>query len=153
MTILTWFFGLLLRVNPLYVFSFWSLMLLSSCALSGIGVGLSAYFPRFVWDTPAQRVSVWSLMWGFGLYTGYIVLMSIIVGFTYLVAARGEVPALLPSGVGIGVSGATPLPGEESAEWLVWFTGGLWALLLSAIATLVPLAMGAWRLQNYDWEH
>lgn len=153
MTILAWFFGLLLRVSPFYILSFWGLMLLSSCALSGIGVGLSAYFPRFVWDTPAQRVSVWSLMWGFGLYTAYIVLMSVIVGFTYLVAARGEIPTPVLDGSGLWVQGVAPLPAAVSAEWMVWLTGGLWAILLSAIATFVPLVMGAWRLQNYEWEH
>lgn len=128
-SLLILFYSVLLRIEFPYALLFWLLMMVSCASLSGIGVGLAALFPRFVWDNPAQRVSVWALLWGFGLYLAYVGSVSALAGIAYWLGLQTSVP------------------------YMAWWTGGLWILLLSAIALFVPMVLGAWRLEDYDWEH
>ncbi len=98
-------------------------------ALSGLGVGLAGLFPRFVYENPAHRASVWALLLGFVLATAYLMLCGVI----------GAAATLLP---------AQGLIGARAAEML-----GISLFVLLSLATgLVPIALAARRLRDYEWE-
>jgi ABC-2 type transport system permease protein len=107
-------------------------VIVSAAALSGLGVGLAAAFPRFVYENPAHRVSTWALILGFFATTGYMMLSGILFAVAWMVATN------LPgdNGPGIAYGGATLL-----------------YLALSGCAALIPLTLGAHRIESYQWEH
>ena len=107
-------------------------VVLACAALCGLGVGISASFPRFVYENPAHRVSFWALTLGFFTTLGYLFMTGILfVGAWYL-------------------SLRTQSPGETRILWattFVFYSG------VSFLSVIFPLAVGARRLSNYPWEH
>ena len=98
-------------------------------ALSGLGVGLSGLFPRFVYENPAHRASVWALVLGFVLATGYLLLCGLMAGGAYFAVTQWDVdsgPAYLAAGVGF--------------------------ILLSGATGAVPVQLAARRLRDYEWD-
>lgn len=103
------------------------------CAgLCGLGVGLSAIFPRFVYENPAHRVSAWALVLGFFAYAGYMLLVGAFYGIAYLVRLR---------------AGATHDMVIASAVAMLLHLG------LTLCTTILPIQIGAQRLAGYQWEH
>src|SRR6185437_10387212 len=100
----------------------------ASFALSGLGVGLAGLFPRFIYENPAHRASVWALVLGFVLATSYVVICGLIGGGAYVAITQGL--ATVPV-IEIAVAGF---------------------LLVSALTGFVPVQMATRRLQNYEWE-
>lgn len=98
-------------------------------ALSGLGVGLAGLFPRFLYENPAHRASLWALILGFAFATTYLIASGLIAALAYLGITRGG-----------------------------WPTGGVLMLavslfvLLSLAAGLIPIALAIRRLQRYEWE-
>jgi hypothetical protein len=98
-------------------------------ALSGIGVGLSGLFPRFIYENPAHRASVWALILGFVFGTGYLVLSGLIAAVSALIVTRGGVD--LKSVIAGSVTG---------------FIG------FSFLVGVIPVALASKRLRAYEWE-
>ncbi len=98
-------------------------------ALSGLGVGLAGLFPRFVYENPAHRASMWALLLGFGLATGYGLLCGLVGAGTYLLPAQGVL-------------------GTRAA----WVLGISLFVLLSLATGLVPILLASRRLRDYEWE-
>jgi len=107
-------------------------VVVSSAALSGLGVGLAAAFPRFVYENPAHRVSAWALILGFFAATGYMVVSGILFAVAWIVAAN------LPVGTA---------PGIVYGAFAVIYLG------ISACAVIFPLLLGARRIESYQWEN
>lgn len=128
LTLLT---GLLLRLPILTTLVQLALVVLCTAGLCGLGVGLSAALPRFVYENPAHRVSAWALILGFFTTTGYLLLSGTIFGIAYLMVTQGEV--------------FPPVP--------VFAVAALLFLILTAAAIFVPLGIGARRLERFAWEH
>jgi|GEM_PF-1486745 len=75
---------------------FWIAIAILSCmcfALSGIGVGLSGLFPRFLYDNPAHRASVWAMVLGFVFATLYVIFGGSFAVVGYLLVSHGYVAA------------------------------------------------------------
>lgn len=100
----------------------------ASFALSGLGVGLAGLFPRFVYENPAHRASVWALVLGFVLATTYVVVCGLIAGGAYVAITQGR----------------------ETRPIIEIAAAGF--LLVSALTGFVPVQCAARRLQNYEWE-
>lgn len=98
-------------------------------ALSGVGVGLSGLFPRFIYDNPAHRASVWALTLGFVLASAYVLAAGLTLGGAALLASEGILPA-----------------------HFAWLLGGALFVLLSLVTGLIPVALAARRLRRYDWD-
>ncbi|HLJ57363.1 MAG TPA: hypothetical protein VKT77_20160 [Chthonomonadaceae bacterium] len=124
--------GVLFGASPGAVAAELAIVVVSAAALSGLGVGLAAAFPRFVYENPAHRVSVWALIFGFFASTGYVLATGVVFATAWLVSLR------LPPGTG---------PGTAFAVAVIFY------LAVSAIAVWAPIGLGARRLQSYQWEH
>lgn len=127
---LTTFNGFVFRADAAGVAFQCTLITVISMALCGIGVGLSACLPRFVYENPAHRVSAWALILGFFTSLGYLFVSAIILVATFLLASQDVDHAL-----SIYIFGATLFA----------------ALTLSC--SLLPMAIGARRLTAYQWTH
>lgn len=125
LTLVVWYaFALsrLLALGTLVVF-------VSACfALSGLGVGLAGLFPRFVYENPAHRASVWALVLGFVLATGYVIISGLLAGGAYLAVLRGY-----------------------AAGPVVQITIASFGLI-SALTGFLPVQVATRRLCNYEWE-
>lgn len=130
-TALTLFSGLAFAAGITVVLIQLALVALCSMALCGLGVGISAALPRFVYENPAHRVSAWALILGFFATVGYLMATAIIFGVTWILAVRVE----------------------ESQTRLIYLIGAALYLALTVIATYVPMAIGARRIEVYQWEH
>ena len=107
-------------------------VIVSAAALCGLGVGLSAAFPRFVYENPAHRVSTWALVLGFFASTAYVVVSGILFAVGWLVATNlpdGNLPAVVYGCVILAY------------------------LSLSALTVYIPIVVGARRIEGYQWEH
>ncbi len=104
--------------------------IIAVCAagLCGLGVGISATFPRFAYDNPAHRVSTWALILGFLASVSYLVVAGVIL----LVAWSG-------------LSFPDPRP--------VQLIAGLAFILITLLCIFLPIAIGAKRIEIYQWEH
>ena len=98
-------------------------------ALSGVGVGLAGLFPRFIYENPAHRASVWALILGFVFATAYLVVSGLIAALAYLSVARGGLP----------VAGVLTLAVSAFA-------------LVSLLTGVVPVALATRRLRDYEWD-
>ncbi len=107
-------------------------VIVSAAALSGLGVGLAAAFPRFIYENPAHRVSVWALVLGFFASTAYIMVSGILFAAAWVVASN------LPPG---------------SATIAAYGVATFFYLVISACAIWAPISLGARRIQGYQWEH
>jgi ABC-2 type transport system permease protein len=130
-TALTLFSGLAFAAGITVVLIQLALVALCSVALCGLGVGISAALPRFVYENPAHRVSAWALILGFFATVGYLMATAIIFGVAWILAVRVE----------------------ESQTHLIYLIGAALYLALTIIATYVPMAIGARRIEVYQWEH
>jgi hypothetical protein len=105
-----------------------SVFVFASFGLSGLGVGLAGIFPRFLYDNPAHRASIWAMMLGFVFATTYIAVTSIIVVIALILLTHGE-----PS-----------VPVISIATLLF--------VALSIFTGLIPIKIAEKRLQRYQWE-
>ena len=55
----------------------------------GVGVGLAGLFPRFIYENPAHRASMWALTLGFVFATAYLIVGGLIAVLAYLGITRG----------------------------------------------------------------
>ena len=110
------------------------LFTLLACGLCGAGIGVSAVFPRFIYDNPAHRVSAWALVIGFLASTGYLLAVAMISGATWIVTSSPW--SFLPIDPGKAVLTAVAL-------LVAWTASFVWLLL----------HLGARRLCLYEWEH
>src|SRR5579884_3825744 len=108
------------------------LVLLCSMALCGLGVGISAALPRFIYDNPAHRVSAWALILGFFGSVGYLTATAILFLGAWLLALR--------------------LDGGQHARMIYSLSMTIF-LALTGFVTFVPMVIGARRLEVYQWEH
>lgn len=129
--ILTLLTGLALRMPIVVTLVQLALVVACTAGLCGLGVGLSAALPRFVYENPAHRVSAWALILGFFTTTGYLLLTGTIFGVAYFVTTQTALFA----------------PG------LVFAVATLLYLVLTAVAIFLPLGIGARRLEKFQWEH
>lgn len=118
--------------SPLFAGSQLGFVVVSAAALCGLGVGLSAAFPRFVYENPAHRVSTWAIVLGFFVTTGYVVVSGILFAAAWLITSAD------PSG---------PWAGAAYGVALTVY------LVLSTCAAWIPLSLGARRIESYQWEH
>lgn len=130
--VLTLLSGFILGVSGTVLLLELTLVVLCSAALCGLGVGISAALPRFVYGNPAHRVSAWALILGFFATIGYLIASAIIIGLALLLASRPE---------------------TQGSATLIYGVGALLYLGLTAYAIYVPMAIGARRLDTYQWEH
>ncbi|MGO8673030.1 MAG: putative ABC transporter permease subunit [Capsulimonadaceae bacterium] len=98
-------------------------------ALSGLGVGLGGLFPRFLYDNPAHRASVWAMILGFVFSSGYVVL-----------TVSCFVVSWLAYGARIPQANAVALVGVVVFVALTLVTG------------LLPIRLAEKRLERYEWE-
>jgi hypothetical protein len=115
----------------------WSLATFLTClglltgicfALSGVGVGLSGLFPRFLFDNPAHRASVWAMMLGFVISTFYLAM-----------AGSGAVVAFLL--IAHGADAQRTVIGS----WIYF-------LIITLAFGIIPLRAAQTRLAAYQWE-
>src|SRR5579884_1656900 len=130
--VLTLMAGAILGTPLLFLAVQLGMVVLCSAALCGLGVGISAALPRFVYGNPAHRVSAWALILGFFASIGYLMASAIVLGLAAILASRPEAQENAPTIYGIGA--------------LVY-------LALTAYAIYMPMAIGARRLDHYQWEH
>jgi ABC-2 type transport system permease protein len=130
--LLTLFAGIVFRAPSTLLAAQIALVIGSAAALSALGIGISAIFPRFLHDNPAMRVSTWALIVGFFASTGYVLATGAIFGLAYFFATNQELA--IHSG-------------------LIWRSAlGLY-LVLTLVAIALPLMLGTLRIEQYEWEH
>jgi ABC-2 type transport system permease protein len=122
--------GLLFSAPPLFVLIQSLMTVLIAIGLCGMGVGISAALPRFVYENPAHRVSVWALILGFFGSVAYVIISGTLFVVLYLLVSQTEGHAMLFYGVGT-----------------LFFLG------LTVVCAVVPMEIGAKRLDAYQWEH
>jgi hypothetical protein len=105
-------------------------VLICACyALSGLGVGLGGLFPRFLYDNPAHRASVWAMILGFVLSTAYVV---VTLGVFFVVWAAytqqfAEAPLVAAAAAGV-------------------------FMFLTLLTGMLPIRLAERRLEQYEWE-
>jgi ABC-2 type transport system permease protein len=102
----------------------------SAVALCGMGVGISAALPRFVYENPAHRVSAWALIIGFFVTMAYVLLIGVLISATWALA--GQSAELAPVFYALGL---------------------LLLLIITLFSAILPMAIGAKRIGVYQWEH
>ncbi len=102
----------------------------ASVALCGLGVGVSGALPRFIYENPAHRVSAWALVIGFFASAAYVLVVALIFAAALFAVEQPN---------------ANP-PLIYAAAWAVF-------AVLSAACAVVPIAIGARRIEQYQWEH
>ena len=130
--VLTLATGIIFRLPIAFIIVQGLCILLSSASLCGIGVGLSAIFPRFIYENPAHRVSAWGLILGFFTYFGYVLISGGMFATAWLINnnfTNNSMPTLVNS-----------------------VTIALY-LIFSAVCIFIPITLGAKRIENYQWEH
>ena len=137
LTILT---GLIFTTSPLFLATQVFFILICGASLCGMGVGLSAIFPRFVYENPAHRVSAWGLVLGFFAYFGYVTLSGGFFAIAWLIESNLNTNSNLKSG-------ANPF------TILIYLTATLAFLLFSAACGYIPFQIGVRRIEAYEWEH
>lgn len=106
------------------------ILFLCCVALCGIGVGISAALPRFVYENPAHRVSAWAMILGFVVSTAYVTFTGTLAVTIWWLADQWTTEAM----------------------W-IYAMGGALFLLLTLFVTLIPLMIGARRIETYPWEY
>ncbi len=127
---LTIFNGLVFRAGPAGVAFQCALIVAVSMALCGLGVGLSASLPRFVYENPAHRVSPWALILGFFSTVCYLFASTVTLITTYLLAAHAE-----------------------ERHLTIYLSGAGVFITMTLACALIPLVVGARRLNGYQWTH
>ncbi len=104
----------------------------SSAGLCGLGVGLSALFPRFVYENPAHRVSAWGLILGFFVYIAYVFISGTLFAADWLITSK--------------MTDTTQILTVNMIATSLY-------LVFNWICVYAPLAIGAKRIENYEWLH
>jgi ABC-2 type transport system permease protein len=104
----------------------------SAAGLCGLGVGISAALPRFVYENPAHRVSAWALILGFFASVGYLAVIGGLYGIIAYITMHTE---------------------EAATSLLFWLGAMLLHLALTGLCVYFPLLIGAHRIEQYQWEH
>ena len=108
--------------------------LISLCAagLCGLGVGISATFPRFVHENPALRVSPWALIVSFFATSAYMISTLILFAAVWMIgSAQGA--------------------GGPSIYAILFAFGVHFLLTVAVIGT--TMGIGIRRMEGYEWEH
>jgi ABC-2 type transport system permease protein len=105
--------------------------LISAAGLCGLGVGISAMFPRFIYENPAHRVSTWAMILGFFGSVGYMLITTVLFVGAVFLSNFWE----------------TPLARYAPLIALVLH------LLITIYLVFVSLIFGAKRIEKYAWEH
>jgi ABC-2 type transport system permease protein len=121
--------GMVFQAEPAAVLLQCVVVTLAAAALCGMGVGISAALPRFVYENPAHRVSIWALILGFLGSIGYLMISVTVIAAAVLFAEQLTEQAGFLYGVGA-----------------VLFVGISW------LAAFIPMEIGAKRLETYQWE-
>ncbi len=129
--LLVLFTGAVFQLQLSITIGFALLFLLAAFGLCGLGVGISAAFPRFVYDNPALRVSAWALIFGFIASSAYTFISCAIVLVTYWVSLK--MPLMNLTGAYVG--------------------GVIVIIIMTVLAVIIPLHVGSSRLESYQWEH
>ena len=108
-------------------------VVLVAAGLCGLNVGISAAFPRFVYENPAHRVSAWALILGFAGSVSYLLVVGGIVSVIVMLLMQPEF-------------------NTASTGWLYGIGASL-LLLITLLAILIPMKLGAQRIERYPWEH
>lgn len=116
--------GLFLHVPMASVLVHCGVAIVVTLVLCCSGVGLAATFPRFVYDNPAHRVSVWAMVLGLAAFVAYLTAIVVIWA--------------------VGAAYADVIP---YAQWVA--TAG--AAFVSCVVGIIPLATGAARLRSLEW--
>lgn len=106
-----------------------ALFVVASFALTGLGVGLAGLFPRFIYENPAHRASVWALVLGFVFASAYLIVCGLLAVLAYVVITQTAAPPVA-----------------------VVLTAVSAFLLLSLLTGILPVALAARRMKNYEWE-
>ena len=107
------------------------LILFCSAGLCGLGIGISAAFPRFLYENPAHRVSAWAMILGFFASIGYLTFTGLIFGVIWFVTTQS---------------------GNENAS-LLYGLGSVLFVVFTLYSIFLALTIGAKRLAKYQWEH
>ena len=129
--VLTLFSGLLFKASLLWFVLQSALGVCCAGALCGLGVGIGAALPRFIYENPAHRVSGWALILGFFATVGYMVVTGLLAFTAWYFAINWQV--------------------RDYARF-VWSFAGLTFLSVTFAAIAIPLFIGAKRLERYQWE-
>ena len=129
---LTLITGLFFRLSPSFLLLQIFFVACSSAGLCGLGVGLSALFPRFVYENPAHRVSAWGLILGFFVYIAYVFISGSLFAADWLITSKMT---------------------DTTQILTVNMIGASLYLVFTWICVYAPLAMGAKRIENYEWLH
>lgn len=125
------FTAVVFGLQPMVAIGFSILFVVCAFGLCGLGVGISASFPKFVYDNPALRVSAWALILGFVASTIYTVLTGVVVLVTYWATSQMAAVDFRTA----------------------YFVGGLTILVITATCMIIPLIVGSARMESYPWEH
>jgi len=106
-----------------------SIFAISAAGLCGIGVGVSASFPKFFYDNPALRVSATALILGF------------VISNLYMLFTGGVVLAMYFLTLQTGMFN----PG------IVYAAGTLLIVIGTVVSIAIPIGAGAARLELYPW--
>lgn len=121
--------GLVFRWS-IFEFGQWIGLLACACyALTGLSVGLGGLFPRFLYDNPAHRASIWAMTLGFVFSSGYMVFSGCLF-----------VVAWLAYGQGLSQANTVALVGVVLFVILTIATGSM------------PMRLAERRLLEYEWE-
>ena len=129
---LTLITGLFFRLSPSFLLIQSFFVACSSAGLCGLGVGLSALFPRFVYENPAHRVSAWGLILGFFVYIAYVFISGTLFAVDWLITSKMT---------------------DSTQILTVNMIAASLYLVFTWICVYAPLAMGAKRIENYEWLH
>lgn len=130
--LLTLFSGVALSVPFERIVIQLGLVITSAIALCGLGVGISALFPRFIYENPAHRVSAWGLILGFFGSMGYLFASGLIVGFAYYLWLQFEMLRYRP---------------------LILTVAIVLQLGITFAAAAIPMILGSRSLKDYPWQH
>ena len=128
---LTVFSGVIFRASFVYMACQSLLILCCAGALCGMGVGISAALPRFLYENPAHRVSGWALILGFFATMGYLILTALMAFGAWYTTVNWQL--------------------REYERFIYTFTALLY-LSMTLVAIVLPIAIGARRLAEYEWE-
>lgn len=105
-------------------------VVVTAAGLCGIGVGLAASLPRFVFENPAHRVSPLAIVLGFGIGVAYAGCAWAVLSATWYAGTHWPLHATAIHAAGITL-----------------------VALATALAVAVPLAAGYYRLSGLEWEY
>jgi len=108
----------------------WLGLLACGCyALTGLSVGLGGLFPRFLYDNPAHRASIWAMILGFVFATAYVVISVSLFLVAWLAFGR-------------------ELPHAN----MIAMVGVVLFVVLTLSTGIMPMRLAERRLIEYEWE-